>query len=367
MNHLSRALTVAVALAFGSAMAPPATAQMAKKRAEERRAQQQQKKADAATQEAPEFPQATREEPGTRASEKGVKTLQALSKAYEAQNYPEVLAIGVPFAQSTENAYEKSFAYQLAAIAASESDDNVKAAQYFQAAVDANGLDNNSHYRIMYNLAAVQSQLEQWDSAVKTLDRFLAETRSEDPKYLTMKAGLLSGAGRNDEASKLFAELLAKNPGDKKLLMNTVATLQQQDKFAEANRLLLDAQKKGLLTEEREYRALYSGLLNEDGRWKEAAAVVEEGAAKGVLQQNQDLGKAYSFVANQAFFANDLAAAVKYYTLAAPLSPDGEAWLNLAKVYNNQGNKAEQRKAAQQALAKWVKDTAEAQRLANPK
>ena len=46
---------------------------------------------------------------------------------------------------------------------------------------------------------------------------------------------------------------------------------------------------------------------------------------------------------------------------------DGETWLNLAKVYNNQGNKAEQRKAAQQALAKGVKNKADAERLANPK
>ena len=57
----------------------------------------------------------------------------------------------------------------------------------------------------------------------------------------------------------------------------------------------------------------------------------------------------------------------KYYALAAPLMSDGEAWLNLAKVYNNQGKKAEQRNAAQQALKKGVKNTAEAQRLANPK
>ena len=117
-------------------------------------------------------------------------------------------------------------------------------------------------------------------------------------------------------------------------------------------------------------RLKYNAVLSHEAIARarpDSAVVVDEGAATGVLPKNEDLGKAYSVIANQAFFANDLAAAVKYYTLAAPLSPDGEAWLNLAKVYNNQGNKAEQRKAAQQALAKGVKDTAEAQRLANPK
>lgn len=364
MNTPRRALAAAISLAVCAAIATPAFAQIAERRQERRN---QEKKQAAEQKEAPLFPQAAREEPKARATEKGVKTLQAISKAYDEQNYAEVLAKAVPFAGSTTNAYEKAFAWQLAAVAASETNDIAKAAQYFQAAIDANGLDNNSHYRVMSNLAATQSQLEQWDASIKTLDRFLAETKTDDPKYLSMKAGLLSAAGRNDEASKLFAELLAKNPGDKKILMNTVATLQQADRFAEANKLLLDAQKKGQLTEDREYRALYSGLLNEDKRWKEAAAVIDEGAAKGVLQKNEDLGKAYSIVANQAFFADDLNAAAKYYALAAPLMSDGETWLNLAKVYNNQGKKAEQRNAAQQALKKGVKNTAEAQRLANPK
>lgn len=366
MNTPRRALTAAISLAVCAAIATPAFAQMTERR-QERRNQEKKQAAAAEQKEAPQFPQATREEPKTRATEKGIKTLQEISKAYDEQNYTGLLAKAVPFAEATTNAYEKAFAYQLAAVAAAETNDIAKSAQYFQAAIDANGLDNNSHYRVMSNLAATQSQLEQWDASIKTLDRFLAETKTDDPKYLSMKAGLLSAAGRNAEASKLFAELLAKNPGDKKILMNTVATLQQADRFAEANKLLLDAQKKGQLTEDREYRALYSGLLNEDNRWKEAAAVIDEGAAKGVLPKNEDLGKAYSIVANQAFFADDLTAAAKYYALAAPLMSDGEAWLNLAKVYNNQGKKAEQRNAAQQALKKGVKNTAEAQRLASPK
>ena len=362
MNHLSRALTASIALVLGIAIATPAAAQMAGRKDRRQKPQQAEQQKEAA-----QFPLATRQEPKDRATEKGVKTLQELSKAYDAANYAEVLAKAVPFAESTKNAYEKSFAYQMAGVAAVETNDNAKAAQYFQAALDANGLDNNSHYRIMSNLAVTQSQLDQSEAALKTLDQFMAETKTEDTQYLSMKGSLLAAANRNAEAAKLFQDLLAKNPGDKKILMNAVAMLQQTDNYAEANRLLLDAQKKGLLTEANEYRALYAGLVNQDGRWKEAAAVVDEGAAKGVLPKNEDLGKAYSVIANQAFFADDLTAAAKYYALAAPLMPDGETWLNLAKVYNNQGNKAEQRKAAQQALAKGVKNTAEAQRLANPK
>lgn len=364
MKIPNRPMTLAIALAMSAAIVAPAFADPQTRQAGRR--QKADQKAEE-QKEAPLFPMATREEPKEKATAKGVKQLQAITEAYNAEKYDEVLAKAVSFAEATDSAYEKSFAFQLAAVAASETNDNAKAATYFQSAIDANGLDNNSHYKVMSNLAATQSSLEQWDASLKTLDRFLAETKTDDTKYLSMKAGLLSAADRNDEAAKLFAELYAKNPGDKKLLMNTVATLQQADKFEEASKLLLQAQKEGKLTEAKEYQALYSGLLNQDDRWKEAAAVIDDAVNKGVMPKDETLGKAYSVVANQAFFADDLNAAAKYYTLAAPLMSNGETWLNLAKVYNNLGKKSEQRAAAQQALAKGVKNTAEAQRLADPK
>ncbi len=363
MTPLRRTLVLSVSLALGAAYLMPAHAQSAAQRAEQRRAAKQK----AAPEVEESFPNATRQAPKERASQKGVKELQTLSELSAEGKSAEVVAKAVPFAESTSNAYEKAFAFLMAGSAAVDVDDLARAVQLYQAAVDANGLDNNNHFNAMYNLAVVQSQLEQYDAALATLDRFLAETRSDDPKYLGVKANFVSAAGRHAEAAKLFEELLAKNPGDKRILMNAVAALQHADKFPEANRLLLDAQKKGQLTEAREYRALYAGLLNEDDRWKDAAAVIEEGVTRSVLPKDEELGKAYSIIANQAFFADDLEAAGKFYALAGPLMADGEAWLNLAKVYNNQGKKAEQRTAAQQALAKGVRNTAEAQRLANPK
>lgn len=362
MTSVRRAITVSVALALSTLMVVPAHAQLAGKRSERRQQQQQQQEQKAE----PEFPNASRTEPTEKASQKGVRELQALSKLYEEEKFAELLAKAVPFAESTSNIYEKSFAYQMAAVAATESNDMARAAQYFQAALDANGLDNNSHYRMMSNLAVTQAQAEQYPAAIATIERFLSETRSEDPKYLTMKGGLLANAGRNEEAAAVFKALHAQNPSDKGLLMNAVATLQQADKFSEANALLEEARGKGLLTEAREYRALYSGLLN-DEKWREAAKVIEDGAAKGILPQDADLAKAWSVTANRAYFDEDLDAAARFYALAAPLAEDGETWLNLAKVYNQQGKKAQTREAAQKALEKGVNNREEANRLANLK
>ena len=169
MKTLNRPLTVAMALVLGAAVAAPAFADPQSRQAgrRDRSAQKEEKQ----QKEPPRYPQATRAEPTVRATQKGVKHLQAMTKAYNDDNFVEVVTIAVPFAQSTDNAYEKAFAYQLAGVASSENNDAAKAAEYFQAAIDANGLDNNSHYAVMNNLIATQAQLEQWDAAMKTLER----------------------------------------------------------------------------------------------------------------------------------------------------------------------------------------------------
>ena len=362
MTSIRRALTVSIARALSTAIVAPAFAQASKRH--ERRAAAQQKQEQ--EQKVAEFPAASRQEPDVRPTSRGVRDLQAMNKLYEEEKYAELLASAVPFAEAASNAYEKSLAYQLAAIAATETNDLAKAVAYYQASLDANGLDNNNHYRMMSNLAVTQSQVEDYAAAIATIDRFLAETRSEDPKYLTMKAGLLATADRNEEAAALFQQLLAKNPDDKRLLMNAVATLQQADKFSEANALLEQARARGQLTEAREYRALYSGLLN-DEKWKEAAEVIDDGVAKGVLARDADLGRAWAVTANRAYFDEDMDAAAKYYALAAPLAEDGETWLNLARIYHQQGKKAQTREAARHALEKGVRNRDEANRLVNLK
>lgn len=312
---------------------------------------------------APLFPNATRQEPDAKANSKTLKALQEVQAAYEKQDYAGTIAQAEAIANKPDaNAYEKSFAYQLAASAAADQNDDAKAADYFQKALTTNGLDNNSHYQVMSNLAAVQFGTEKYADALKTLDTFLAETKSPDVKYQTMRGSILASMGRNDEAAKLYKDLLANNPNDKKILMNAVASLQQADQYDQANALLGEAYKKGQLTEAREYKALYSGYLNSD-KWKEAVPVINDGAAKGLLPPDADLAKAYMIVAQKAYAEDDTKTAVEMYAKAAPIAADGEAYLNLAKVYSYQGKKAEAKDAAQKALDKGIKKPDEARTL----
>ena len=309
------------------------------------------------------YPNATRKSPEAMAKGRGLKELQDLQALYEKQDSNAVIAKAEQIANRGDaNAYEKSFAYQLAGSAAADLNDQGKAADYFRKAIDANGLDNNSHYQVMYNLAAVQYGEQKYADALATLDRFLAETKEGKPEHQSLRASILGSMGRNEEAAKVFEDLVARNPDDKRVLMNAVASYQQADQFDKASVLLEGAYKRGQLTEAKELRALYVGYMNTE-RWKDARAVIDEGMAKGILTAGPELAKDLMVLAQNAYYKGSDKEAVELYQKAAPMAADGEAYLNLAKILRDQGKAAEAKTAAQHALDKGVKRPEEAKQL----
>ena len=309
------------------------------------------------------YPNATRTAPDAKSSGKMIKNLQALQDQYEKKDMAGAMARAEEIAaMPAANAYDKSFAHSLAGNAAADLDDQAKAADYFRRAVEANGLDNDSHYTTMYNQAVIQFGLEKYADALVTTDRFLAETKSDKVEHQGFRAGILANMGRNDEAAAIYKALIAKNPTDKRILMNAVAALQNADKFDQANALLEDAYKRGMLTESRELRALYIGYMNAS-RWEDSQKVIEAGVAKGVLQSGPELARDYQVLAQNAYADDKTALAIDLYGRAAPMAADGEAYLNLAKVLEYSGKKGEAKAAAQKALDKGVKKPDEAKRI----
>lgn len=369
-------LAVATALILSAALAAPVPAHaqeqevktvgvtsMHAKREAARRAKEE-KNQDAAP---PAYPQATREDPGATASRGGLKKLQKLQDVYGKQDDDGAIALANEIGgDDSSNAYEKSFAYLLAGSAASDKGDDAAAADYFAKAIAANGLPNNDHYTAMFNLAVIQYNLQQFPQALATLDRFLAETKSEKPEALNLKGGVLMGMERYDDAAALYTSLLAAKPDDKSLRMNAVSAYQQADKPEKAVALLAEALAKGQLTTKDEYRALYVSYINAD-KDKEAIKVIDDGVAKGIIPAGPELAKDYMVLAQKAYYNDDGATAIAMYAKAAPIAADGEAALNLARVYSEEGRKAEAKAAAEQALAKGVKDTAAAKKLAGVK
>lgn len=368
---LIRPLTIAIAASLVAAFAVPVAAQevgsgtsMREQRAKRLKELGRDEESKQEQQEAaPLYPNATRQSPEAKAKGKGLKELQDLQALYEKQDSAGVIAKAEAIAARADaNAYEKAFAFQLAGTAAADMGDEAKSAEYFKKAVDANGLENNSHFQVMYNLAVVQYGQERYPEALASLDRFLAESRSDKIEHQSLRAGILANMGRNEDAAKIYEDLMAKNPDDKRVLMNAVASYQMADQYDKANALLEAAYKRGQLTDAKELRALYVGYMNAE-RMKDAQAVIEDGMAKGVLQAGPDLAKDLMVLAQTAYYQGNDKDAVSLYQKAAPMAADGEASLNLAKILRDQGKTAEAKAAAQQALDKGVKKPEEARAI----
>ena len=358
---LALAVLAPVAHAQQQASSPTMREQRAKRMAELGKEKKDEGKQEEAKPAA--YPNATRVSPEAKASGKMTKNLQALQALYEKPDMAGVIAKADEIAaMPAANAYEKSFAYSLAGNAAADLDDQNKAADYFQKAVDSNGLDNDSHFSTMYNLAVIRYGQDKFAEALVAMDRFLAETKSEKPEHQSFRAGILANLGRNDEAATIYKALIANNPTDKRILMNAVAALQNADKFDQANVLLEDAYKRGMLTESRELRALYIGYMNA-ARWDDTKRVIDDGVAKGILQSGPELARDYQVLAQNAYADDKIALALDLYTKAAPMAADGEAYLNLAKVLEYSGKKVEAKAAAQAALDKGIKKPDEAKSI----
>lgn len=238
-------------------------------------------------------------------------------------------------------------------------------------------------------------QEEQYEPALATFERLFKETREQKPEHLAIKGNILYQmerypeaaatlkqaidaspeprtdwtqllmatyfeSGQSAEAARLAEEIAASNPADKGAQMNLVAAHLQADAFDKAAAVLEKMRAAGQLTEDREYRQLYSTYLNMDGKEGEAARVISDGLERGVLKPGYDtyiaLGQAY-------YFSDQVGPAIDAYQKAAPLAKDGEAYLNLAKILWNEDRIPEAKVAARQGLAKGLKNPADAKKI----
>jgi tetratricopeptide (TPR) repeat protein len=333
--------------------------------ASERGRERKQKESETEAKQAELYPLATRKDPNIKATNKGGKALREIIAAFDAKKADEVIAkVEALTADSSMNAYDKGFAYQIAASVEADRDppNHAKAVDYYQKAIATDGLDNNGHYQMLYNLAVVQNELEKYADSLASLDRFLNETKTDKPEMVGFKAYLLSQLERPAEAAVLYEQILAKNPNDKSTLMNAVALYQQAGNDKRVKELLDSARSKNMLTTDGEYRTLYVPLINA-GKLADAVALIDEGIAKGAIKPSQKLANDYSVIAQTYYGDENTAKAIEMYKRAAAASENGEAALNLARVLRNENRIAEAKQAAQEALNKGLKKPEDAKKI----
>jgi len=379
-------LSLFIAAALGGVVVADASAQSSRSGKRAEKAEQR-------------YPNATRQEPAAKPSAKVGKQLNKLFDAYNKDQFSELRTLAeAVLAAEGANDYDKSVAAQLAAQAAYNLDDTAAAKEFLQQALQFNALDNNAHYQSMLMLAQLQMGDDEIEPALATLDRYLSETKSTRGEDLVIKGQALYQAERYQEAIPLLkqaiespnakdtwlqllmacyaeseqygeavslAEQLAqRKPDDKKAQMNLAAIYGQAEQMDKAAAVLERLRAGGQLTEEREYRQLYVTYANMDGREKDVIAVINEGISKGVLKPDY---QTYLALAQSYYYADQIPQAIENWQKAAPLSKDGETYLNLARVLWQENRVAEAKQAAQQALAKGVKKPEDARKIINLK
>lgn len=381
-------------LATGLMLATTAALAQDTSRAEERRAERAKKgEADKAGN---NYPDATRKEPEAKASRAASAKLQKLFKAYEDDQVEQVQALADEIiADGKANDYDRAMAARIIGSMLIGKDD-ARATEYLQRVLQYDSLNNNDHYEIMYVVAQLQTQDEQYPQALATLDRLLDETKSQDPNQLVLKGNILlrmerypeaiallkpvveapgakpewqqllmaayAESDQGEEAARLAEQIAAATPDDKRSQLNLAATYLQTDQFDKAAAVYEGLRAKGELTDERDYRNLMVSYLNTDDGQQKAIAIINEGLEKNILKPDYQTYVALA----QAYYFSDpsqVEQAIATYQKAAPLAPQGETYLNLAKLLANEGRLAEAKQAAQQALDKGIKSPDEAKRI----
>ncbi|MGX5729572.1 tetratricopeptide repeat protein [Pseudoxanthomonas beigongshangi] len=383
-------LSLAIIGLLGAGVAADAVAQMSNRDDSSMRRQKKEKVEI-------KYPEATRQEPKEKASAKMQNQLNKLFKAYEKENNEDetITLANEIIASDKANAYDKSVAAQIGAQAAYGKDDSKLAKDYANKVLEFNGLDNNNHYQTMFFLAQLQMQDDQYTEALATIDKYFAETKSQKPEELVVKGNILyraerfadaipflkqaveaspepknewmqilmasyAEAGQNDAAVKLAEQLAAKNPADKKAQMNLASVYLQADKTDQAAGVLEKMRTSGQLTDDREYRQLYSMYANMDGREKDVISVINEGLQKGVLKDDYQVQLA---LAQSYYYSEQIPQAIEAWKKAAPQSPNGETYLNLARVLWQEDRIPEAKQAAKSALDKGLKKPEDAKKI----
>lgn len=390
-------LSLFIATALCGVVVAEAVAQSPSERSEERRARKGKSEEAKSTI---LYPDATRQEPGIKASAKLGTKLQKMIDVFNKGEFEQARSqADAVLATASANEYDKALASQIAAQSAYSLDDNAAAKKYLNQALQLNGLDNNGHYQSMFMLAQLQMMDDEYADGLVTINRFLSETKSQKPEELIVKGNILYRMERypeaipvlkqaiqtapepkNDwiqllmasyaeadqpaEAVKLAEQIAAKTPNDKRAQMNLASIYMQADQMDKAAATLEKVRSSGQLSDEREYRQLYAAYLNMDGKEKEAISVINEGLQKQILKPDY---QTYVALAQAYYFSDQNPQAIEAYKKAAPLASDGEAYLNLAKVLWAEDRIPEAKQAAQQALAKGLKNPADAKKIINLK
>lgn len=252
--------------------------------------------------------------------------------------------------------------------------------------MEINGLDNNSHYAVMSELAQRFLLNQDYEDAYKWAEKFTQETKVEKPELLKVKGNALFRMNRFAESLAPLEKVYAADPADlqtMQMLAKAYSDNKQPEKAAELTKKIvqttgndrvsqvnlaityLDAKQveaaydviaqlraSNQLVEERDYLTAMNVYMSMKKREADTIAVLQAGFDAGVIKPTatryNNLAEAYYY----SDLPNGTAKAIEYWTKAAPLAKDGGIYLNLAIVQCQEEMWAPCKENAKNAIAK---------------
>ncbi len=302
------------------------------------------------------YPNATRVEPKVSLTEAGQKNINRAYELVGEEKFAEAESILREVLDGKRSTpYERALALQGLSSAAWEQDRAAEALDFGQRAIASNALPNDAYFSGQYQLAQMNVSEEKYDAALALIDQWMRETRVEKADAYALRGNALYRLERFPEAAdalrkaialsdkpsdawtqmllgsyyeqenyaeaaKVGEEMLAKAPDNEKMIAQLAAAYTEADQNEKAVALLEGAYKRGVLKSPDQIRQLYQ-LYNYLEKPQQAAQVINDGIAKGVLKEDLETTKALAYA---HVTAEQFAPAAAAYAKAAQFAKDGE-------------------------------------------
>ncbi|WP_193570369.1 tetratricopeptide repeat protein [Luteibacter yeojuensis] len=350
------------------------------------------------------YPNATRTEP--KLDLKSEKDQKAINEGLDAANNGEkdkALQILQPLADGSATSSKYAQALALQGIANLKyNDGDVKGAiTTLKQALDIGVMPNDTYFQLKYMYTQFLVADEQYAQALQSLQEWRNEGKKETAdsyglegnidyrleKYPEAIAAITKAksmpdakpqgswdqilaasyaeTGQGDKAAELAAAELAKNPNDPTALNNAASALIQAQKYPDAIKLMEQGRAAGAFKDEKQYVNLAKVYLidgqehgdRQEANASKAAAVLDDGMAKGVVKPSAEV---YKLQGDAALTGGNEAAALAAYQKAAPLAKDGEITLSVARLQLAKNQYAAAEKSATDAISKGVQHKGQA-------
>ncbi len=346
-------------------------------------AEAQRRGSQRAEQPEPMFPNATRKDVTPRTSTRVQRQIQSLFEAYNDEQDAKVESIANELLGNQKAGdYAHAMANRMLAEVANNRDDTAQAIEYLRQAIDSDAMPNEQHFQSMLLLAQLLSFEDREQEGLEVLRAFLEGSGSSDPQHKMMVGQALYRLERYDEAAaqireamtatdkpdrnwkKLLLavhiegeniaaaiataeELVAEDNDDKPLLVNLASLYLDAEQPAKAAALLEDGKARGVFTSEEDYERLYRLYYNIEGGEDKTIAIINEGLEKGILKPGHQV---YNLLAQVYYFSDRVEPAIEAWTKALEYATDGRSALNLARVLYNEERYPEAKSVVERAI-----------------